>query len=186
MLKELSFPKNISLIYGPPASGKTTLCLQKASETKGKIIFIDTENTFNPERLLQINPEYNLDNIILIQPKSYSEQFTAIKNLLQIKNISLVIIDSFTRYYRRKAQEKIPITPPTIKQLQILRELNTTILLTSQVYSKDNDYIPLASHLWKNFSKYTLKLTTEPRILKTKYKEIPFKITDKGLIISQQ
>ncbi len=174
---------NITLIYGPSASGKTTLCLQQASKTKGKVIFIDTENTFNPERLLEINPDYNLDNLILIQAKRYSEQFSAVKNLQNIKNISLVIIDSFTHYYRLKQQEGIIITPPTIKQLQLLRSLEVPIILTSQVYStQDKEHKPLASHLWKNFAKQKIKLEKEPeRILKTKYKQIKFKITGKGL-----
>ena len=75
MLSEITFPKNITLIYGPAASGKTTLCLQKTAETDGKVIFIDTENTFSPERLLQMNPNINFDNVILIKATKYSEQF---------------------------------------------------------------------------------------------------------------
>jgi predicted ATP-dependent serine protease len=178
-----TFLPNITLIYGPSASGKTTLCLQQAAKTKGKVIFIDTENTFNPERLLEINPDYNLDNLILFSAKRYSEQFTAVKNLKKIKNISLVIIDSFTHYYRLKQQAGIVITPPTIRQLQFLKSLEVPILLTSQVYStQDNQIKPLASHLWKNFAKQTIKLEKEPkRLLKTKYKQISFKITSKGL-----
>ena len=182
MLSQLKFPNNISLIYGPPASGKTTLCLQKAAENKGKTIFIDTEKSFIPERLLQINPNTNLDNIILIQPTRYSEQFKAVKSLKDMKNISLVIIDSFTHYYRKKAQEKITITPPTIRQLQMLRNLEVPVLLTSQVYTtQDNKNRPLASHLWKNFSKYTIELEKEPRTLNVNNKKIKFKITNKGL-----
>ena len=172
MLSQLKFPNNISLIYGPPASGKTTLCLQKAAENKGKTIFIDTEKSFIPERLLQINPNTNLDNIILIQPTRYSEQFKAVKNLP--KNCKLIIIDSFTHYYRKKVQEKVTITPPTIKQLMMLRELNIPVILTSQVYTNQkNQNIPLANHLWRNFSKYTIELTKDPRILKTNNKNIP-------------
>ncbi|MBT4174091.1 AAA family ATPase [archaeon] len=182
MLSQLKFPNNISLIFGSPATGKTTLCLQKAAHTKGKIIFIDTENSFTPERLLQINPETNLDNIILIQPKRYSEQFKTVKSLKDMKNISLVIIDSFTHYYRKKVQEKIVITPPTIRQLQMLRELKIPVILTSQVYTNQKSQnLPLAGHLWKNFSKYTIELTKEPRTLKTNNKELPFKITAEGL-----
>ncbi len=180
MLSQLKFPNNISLIYGPPATGKTTLCLQKASQTNGKVIFIDTEKSFTTERLLQINPNTNLDNIILIQPKRYSEQFTAVKNLP--KNCKLIIIDSFTHYYRKKIQEKIVITPPTIKQLQMLRKLEIPVILTSQVYTnQENQNKPLAGHLWKNFSKYTIELTKEPRTIKINNKTIPFKITSKGL-----
>lgn len=182
MLSQLKFPKNITLIYGPPASGKTTLCLQKAAATKGKIIFIDTEKSFTTERLLQIKPEMDLNNIILFQPTRYSEQFKAVKSLKDMKNISLVIIDSFTHFYRKKIQEKVTITPPTIRQLQFLRNLEVPVLLTSQVYTtQDSENKPLANHLWKNFSKYTIELKKEPRTLNTSNNKIKFKITNKGL-----
>jgi len=183
MLSQIRFPNNITLIYGPSASGKTTICLQKAAASQGKIIFIDTENTFSPERLLQMNPNINFDNIILIKATKYSEQFQAIKKLQTTKNISLVIIDSFTKYYRKKIQEKLNVTPPTIKQLQFLRDLKIPVLLTSQIYTtQEKVNKPLANHLWKNFSKQTIELELEPqRKLLVDFKEIKFDITSKGL-----
>ena len=93
MLENLNFPNNITLIYGPPASGKTTLCMQLITKTKGKIIFIDSENSFNMDRLKQIEPNISLDNIIVIKVKRYSEQFKAIKDLKETKNLKLIIID---------------------------------------------------------------------------------------------
>lgn len=183
MLNQLTFPNNITLIYGPPGSGKTTLCLQKTAATNGKVIFIDTENTFTTKRLLEMNPNIDLNNIILINAKKYSEQYQAVKKLSS-KNTSLIVIDSFTRHYRKKIQEKMNVTPPTIKQLQFLRELRIPILLTSQVYCKDNVCKPLANHLWRNFSKQTIELQKdhyENRKLLLNNKEIKFKITNLGL-----
>ncbi len=188
MLSELNFPNNITLIYGPSASGKTTLCLQKTAANPGKTIFIDTENTFTTNRLLEMNPNINLDNIILIKATSYSEQYKAVKNLQKTKNISLIVIDSFTKYYRKKVQEKLNVTPPTIKQLQFLRELKIPVLLTSQVYCKDNLCKPLANHLWKNFSKYTIELQKDnfdKRTLFTNNLKVNFVITGQGLTTQQ-
>ena len=186
MLQYLKFPDNITLIYGPPASGKTTLVLQILLNTKGKIVFIDTENCFNTERLKQIKEDVNLDNIILLKAKRYSEQFAAVKSLKEMKNISLVIIDSFTKYHRRKIQENINIRPATIKMFIMLRELKIPVILTSQVYSDmNNKFHPIAEHLFKNFSKYTIKLdNNKQRILTIENTnvKIPFIITNEGLI----
>ena len=182
MLQYLKFPKDITLIYGPPASGKTTLSLQILSNTKGKIVFIDTENSFNIERLQQINPNINLENIILIQVKRYSEQFAAIKSLQEMKHISLVIVDSFTKYHRRKIQENINIKPATIKMFLMLRELKIPIILTSQVYSDMNSQChPIAENLFNNFSKYTIKLDKRKLKIEQTSVEIPYIITGQGL-----
>lgn len=182
MLKHLNFPNNISLIYGPPASGKTTLCLQLLTKTTGKIIYIDTENSFNLERLKQINPNIDIDKIIVIKAKRYSEQFKAIRNLSETKNLSLVIIDSFTHFHRRKIQEKINIKPATIKMLQTLRDLKIPIVLTSQIYTDmKNNIHPIAEELFKHFSKYTIKLQNKILKIEQSGLEIPYILTNQGL-----
>src|SRR3989338_6800424 len=108
-------------IYGPPASGKSTLCLQIAANNPGKIVFIDTENSFNIERLQQMNPLTNVENIIVIKAKRYSEQTKAISNLKNTNNISLIIIDSFTTHYRKKTKYKKrpPLHKPQTKHGKI-------------------------------------------------------------------
>jgi RecA/RadA recombinase len=182
MLENLNFPNNITLIYGPPASGKTTLCLQLITKTKGKILFIDTENSFNIERIKQIEPSINLDNIIVIKVKRYSEQFKAIKDLQETKNLKLIIIDSFTHFHRRKLQEKINIKPATIKMFQMLRDLNIPIILTSQIYTDMKGNIhPIAEELFKHFSKYTIKLQNKILKIEQLNLEIPYIITNNGL-----
>ena len=133
-----------------------------------------------------MNPNINLDNIILIKATRYSEQFQAVKRLIQTKNISLVVIDSFTKFYRKKIHEGVTINPPTIRQLQFLRDLKVPVILTSQVYCKGNVCKPLAGQLWGNFSKYTIELQKdhyENRTLITNNLKSIFKITDKGLEI---
>tara|TARA_Y100000310_G_scaffold345257_1_gene463171 strand:+ start:4971 stop:5546 length:576 start_codon:yes stop_codon:yes gene_type:complete len=191
MLQYLNFPSGISLVYGSPASGKTTLCCQLVASSPGKVIFIDTENSFNIERVQAMNPLIDLNNVILIKASRYSEQFAAVKSLSKVKNISLVVVDSFTHYYRRKVQEGIVIRPPTIRMLQMLKDLNVPVIVTSQVYSFNGETKSIAYDLFQRFATYSIKLEQkdtmdgEKRILYVEGSpmSIPFIITDKGLTV---
>ena len=185
MLQYLTFPNNISVVYGPPASGKTTLCLQIVANNPGKVIFIDTENTFNVERLQNMNPLVDLENVILIKATRYKEQFAAVKSLENMKHVSLVVIDSFTKYYRKKLQEKITIRPVTIRMLKMLKDLHVPVLLTSQVYTTPaGETKPIGGDLFRRYVPYTLELYNDQArklVIKETKVYIPFIITDRGL-----
>src|SRR6056297_1456135 len=71
----------ISMIAGPPASGKTNFSILVACSQakKGKkVLFVDTEGGFSIERVKQIvgkeNLEKILENIILVQVTNFREQ----------------------------------------------------------------------------------------------------------------
>ncbi|MDP3919159.1 MAG: AAA family ATPase [Nanoarchaeota archaeon] len=191
MLKYLDFPKGISLVYGGPATGKSTLCFQLVASNPGKVIFIDTENSFNIERIQQMNPLFDLNNLILFHASRYSEQYAAVKSLKNVKNIDLVIVDSFTHYYRKKLQDGIVIRPPTIKMLDMLKQLEVPVLLTSQVYSMDGKTHCVAGDLFERFSSYILVLDSKETakglkrnlVIEGTTMDIPFIITDKGLSV---
>lgn len=187
MLRFLNFPEEISLIYGPPASGKSTLCLQIAANNPGKVIYIDTENSFSIERIQQMNPLVQLDTLIVLKAKRYSEQTKAIATLKSTKNISLVIIDSFTAHYRNKSREekKLFINKSFRKMLQELKELKVPVILTSQIYTdfkKQNH--PIAEDLLEKYTKYTLRLENNGKrkvVIEQTKVEIPFIITSQGM-----
>jgi RecA/RadA recombinase len=186
MIDKISLPQAVSLIYGPPGSGKTTFCHQLTAHTKGKVIFIDTENTFNAERLKVMNPEVNLDNVIVIHVTRFSEQFKAIKSLSLMKNISLVIVDSFTKFYRRKLQEGITIKPITVKMIKMLQELNTRVVVTSQIYtSMQGENWAVGGDLFRNLKvlQFYFEYKDEKRVLLVEKSglKIPFRITNIGL-----
>ena len=187
MLEHLDFPKGISLVYGAPATGKSTLCFQLIANNPGKVIFIDTENSFNIERIQQMNPLLDLSNLILIKATRYSEQYTAVKKLAKVQNLSLVIIDSFTHYYRRKLQEKVVIQPPTVRMLKMLRDLKVPVILTSQVYSMDGKVSPVGSDLFRRYASYRIRLDYDKDyekrdlIIEGEGVSIPFIIDDSGL-----
>ena len=139
----------ITMVYGNSASGKTTLCLLAAiSAAKlGKVIFVDTEKGFNAQRISQLYGKDItgiLENIFLIQPKSYKEQYDMILKVKKICNdekIKLVIVDTISHHYRNVLNE----TPKEVNSMmveqmanlvRIARDNGKAVLLTNQVYSK--------------------------------------------------
>jgi len=187
MLQFLNLPEAITLVYGPPASGKSTLCLQIAANNPGKVIYIDTENSFNIERIQQINPLINVENIIIMKAKRYSEQTKAVAKLTDTKNISLVIIDSFTVHYRKKTKEekKLFINKSFQKMLNELKKLKIPVILTSQIYTDfKNQNHPIAKEIFKKNTKSIIKLENKGKrkaIIEETNIEIPFIITDQGI-----
>jgi len=140
----------ITTIYGPPGSGKSTIAFQYCNaciKNNKKVIYIDTEGGFSAERLKQINPEINLENIIVFSPKSFEEQQKIITNLnKEIKNsktVGLVIIDSLVMLYRLKlGGSPQKINSELGEQLRLLTEISRNfhipILVINQMY-KDFD-----------------------------------------------
>ncbi|MEO0286091.1 MAG: recombinase RecA [candidate division WOR-3 bacterium] len=82
-------------IYGPEASGKTTLALHAIAETHkmgGKAAFIDAEHALDPVYARSLG--VNVDDLIISQP-DYGEQALEIVEMLVRSNaIDLVVIDS--------------------------------------------------------------------------------------------
>lgn len=150
----------ITMIAGPPASGKTNFVLLAACSQarKGnKVIFIDTEGGFSPERVKQIvgeNYEDILKNILLLELTSFEEQkriFTNLLNRVKKENIGLIIVDGMAMHYRlelgtvkskeSKDEEEIKkINRELAWQMRTLAEIarkeKIPILITNQVYSE--------------------------------------------------
>lgn len=90
------FPKGrIVEIYGPEASGKTTLCLHAIANVQkdgGVAAFIDVEHALDPVRAKKIG--VNLDELIISQP-DYGEQALEIaETLIRSGGVDIIIIDS--------------------------------------------------------------------------------------------
>jgi len=90
------FPRGrIVEIYGPEASGKTTLCLQgiaSAQKKGGVAAFIDVEHSLDPIRAAKIG--VNVDDMLISQP-DYGEQALEIaETLIRSGGVDIVVIDS--------------------------------------------------------------------------------------------
>ena len=153
-------------MYGPAATGKTNLCLHLAANSKGRIIFIDTENTFSAQRIREFNSKADLDKICLLKVNSFKKQSEVINELELLKKIDIIIIDSMTKYYRTALHDDASPTDDLLKQFHTLRNLykrlGCKILITSQVYTtQDGKNMPIGGKPLRDFSKQLIKLSNE-------------------------
>ncbi|MDD3050416.1 MAG: recombinase RecA [Candidatus Cloacimonetes bacterium] len=85
----------ITEIYGPEASGKTTLTLHIAAEAQklgGVIAFIDAEHALDP--IYAKNIGVDTDNMLISQPDGGEQALEIVETLVRSSAIDLIIIDS--------------------------------------------------------------------------------------------
>ncbi|MDP3725262.1 MAG: recombinase RecA [Nanoarchaeota archaeon] len=90
------FPRGrIVEIYGPEASGKTTLALHAvagAQKSGGKAAYIDAEHALDPEYAARIGVKIN--DLIISQPDDGEEALNILETLVRSNIISVIVIDS--------------------------------------------------------------------------------------------
>lgn len=135
----------LTQIYGPYATGKTTLALQAGLLSGGKVAYVDTEGGFSPERLSQMAEKRGFDSaevlsrFILFTPGDIREQRRVIGSLKRIvtRDFSLVVVDSITAHYRAEEDWR-SLTSEIGKQLQVLlwiaRKNSIPVLVINQVH----------------------------------------------------
>ncbi len=151
----------ITEVYGQFGSGKTQIGFQLAVNAQlpkeqgglgGRVIWIDTENTFRPERIVQIakalkmDPEKTLKNIFVSRAFNSEHQILLVEKLpekIEEENIKLIIIDSITSHFRAdfvgrgelaSRQQKLN---RHLHQLQRLADAyNLSVYITNQVMAR--------------------------------------------------
>ena len=179
--------ENVTLIYGEPETGKTTMAMQCAmncAQRGSKTLFVDCDGTFSAERLSQISGndfERISDLIVLMKPKDFREQMMIIDHSADYvtEHFGLIIFDTVTSLYGLEVAES------PAKTFGLNRELNRqlaclaqtaklskiAILLTSQVrtvFEKENVSVePVASRVLKFWADIVinLKFTEDPRLI---------------------
>jgi len=82
-------------IYGPEASGKTTLALHVLAEAQkkgGQVAFIDAEHAVDPARAETIG--VNLDDLLMSQPDTGEQALEITETLIRSGAIDVIVIDS--------------------------------------------------------------------------------------------
>lgn len=82
-------------IYGPEASGKTTLALHtiaEAQKEKGTVAFIDAEHALDPEYSKKIGVK--LDQLLISQPDTGEQALEIAETLVRSSAVDVVVVDS--------------------------------------------------------------------------------------------
>jgi recombination protein RecA len=82
-------------VFGPEASGKTTVCLHVIAEAQkkgGVAAFIDAEHALDPQRAQKIG--VNLDELLISQPDTGEQALEIADALIRSGGIDVIVIDS--------------------------------------------------------------------------------------------
>ncbi len=85
----------ITEIFGPEASGKTTLCLhviKEAQKIGGTAAFIDAEHALDPYRARTIGVD--LDNLLISQPDNGEQALEIVETLVRSNAVDVIVVDS--------------------------------------------------------------------------------------------
>ncbi len=155
----------VTEFYGEFGSGKTqichTLCVMVLQPVEigglnGKTIYIDTENTFRPERIVGIaqsrtlDPQKILDGIIVAKAYNSSHQeliVSELGNQIRKAGARLVIVDSAVAHYRAEflgrgtLSERQQRLNKFIHALVRISEIyNLAVVMTNQVQSSPDTF----------------------------------------------
>jgi DNA repair protein RadB len=188
-------PASITLIYGEPETGKTTLAMQCAVNCamQGyKTLFVDCDGMFSAKRLSQVASgrfEEIAELVILVKPKDFREQTAVVDRLSEYtaKNFGLVIIDTVTSLYRLNVAESskktFGLNRELNRQMAILAQTAKTqkipIIVTSQVRSVFNEatvsVAPVATRVLKFWADtiIAMKPTENPQIITAVLEKTP-------------
>jgi len=85
----------ITEIFGPEASGKTTICLHVIKEAQrlgGTAAFIDAEHALDPSRVRTIGVDLN--NLLISQPDNGEQALEIVETLVRSNAVDVIVVDS--------------------------------------------------------------------------------------------
>jgi DNA repair protein RadA len=206
--------------FGEFGSGKTQLAhqlcvnVQLPREQKGlegKAIFIDTENTFRPERIRDMSLGVGLDPVKVLQNIYYVRSYNTDQQILiaekaeevvERENIRLIVVDSITAQFRAEftgretlalRQQKLNRHLMTLHRIADLHDL--AVFVTNQVQARPDIFFgdptkPIGGHILAHSATtriYLRKSKEQRRIARIfdspnlPEREAVFRITEQGI-----
>ena len=158
--------QSITEVFGEFGSGKSQIAHELAVTVQlptelggldGECVFIDTENTFRPERIEQIADAFELDHEETLQKIHIARAFNSAHQILMAEkineliqsgtNIRLVIVDSLMAHFRAEyiGRESLAVRQQKLNQhLHALQNLannyNVAIFITNQVQARPDAF----------------------------------------------
>ncbi|MCW4021374.1 MAG: DNA repair and recombination protein RadA [Candidatus Bathyarchaeota archaeon] len=169
--------QSITEFYGEYGSGKSQLAHQLCINVQlplekgglaGGALYIDTENTFRTERIIQMSRHLGLDlnevfkGIMLAEAYTSDHQIFLLENadkVIKENNVRLIVVDSLTAHFRSEyiGRENLPERQQKLNQhmhkiIRLARAFNTVALVTNQVVSSPDAFFeepvrPIGGHI---------------------------------------
>lgn len=169
--------QTISEFYGQYGSGKSQICHQlcvnvqlpiERGGLEGAALYVDTENTFRTERIVQMSrhlglePEQVAKNIIYAEAYTSDHQMFLLDNADEVvkeNNVKLIVVDSLTSHFRSEylgremlAPRQQKLNKHMHKLIRLARAFNTVAVVTNQVMSKPDVFFgdgvqPIGGHI---------------------------------------
>ena len=167
---EQRYPR-ITEFYGEYGSGKSQICHQLCVNVQlppergglnGAALYVDTENTFRLERIVQmskflgLDPEKVVKNIIYAEAYTSDHQMFLLENadeIIKANNVKLIIVDSLTAHFRSEylgremlASRQQKLNKHMHKLIALARAFNAVAVVTNQVMAKPDQFFGDAIH----------------------------------------
>ncbi|MDP2641133.1 MAG: recombinase RecA [Candidatus Yanofskybacteria bacterium] len=143
------FPKGrIVEIYGPEASGKTSLSLHAIAESQkqgGVAAFVDAEHALDPDYARRIG--VNVNDLLISQPDSGEQALQIVETLVRSGEVDIIVIDSVAALTPRNEIAgdmgefqiglQARLMSSALRKLSaIVSKTNTTVIFLNQIRMK--------------------------------------------------
>ena len=178
---------------------------------EGKVLFIDTEGTFAPQRIhqmetsMQLEPEKFLEGIYYSRAYNSDHQILIIDRafkLCQEENVKLLVVDSVLSHFRSEyigreslSERQQKLNAHLHKLTRIAQALNLAVVVTNQVQANPQAFFgdptrPAGGHIMAHASTHRIMLRKASgglraaKVIDSPYlpeSETFFQITEKGI-----